>query len=101
MPLSLPKNPNLEHLKKSAKKLLAAHRVQVEEVLIPAENEKDLKEIPAKILKSVKVTPVDHMDQVLTKALVVDDPECLFCDPVSDLPPFMEPEGLEEGEMRH
>jgi len=82
-------------------KLLAAHRAQVEEVLIPGENEKDLKEIPARIIKAIKVTPVEHMDQVLTKALVVDDPGCLFCTPVSDLPPFMEPEGPEEGEMRH
>ena len=82
-------------------KLLAAHRAQVTEVLIPQDNEKDLKEIPVKILKAVKITPVEHMDQVLSAALVVDDPECLFCTMVSDLPPFLEPEKPEGGEMRH
>ena len=82
-------------------KLLAAHRAQVTQVLIPKDNEKDLKEIPAKILKAVKITPVEHMDEVLSTALVLDDPECLFCTPVSDLPPFLEPEKPEGGEMRH
>ncbi len=70
-------------------------------MLIPQDNEKDLKEIPVKILKAVKITPVEHMDQVLSAALVVDDPECLFCTMVSDLPPFLEPEKPEGGEMRH
>ncbi|MBW1713589.1 MAG: endopeptidase La, partial [Deltaproteobacteria bacterium] len=81
-------------------KLLAAHRGQIKEVLIPAENEKDLKEIPAKILKVVEVTPVEHMDDVLTRALVLDDPEGLFQTPLSDLPPFLEPEAP-ESELRH
>ena len=59
-------------------KLLAAHRGMIKEVLIPKENEKDLKEIPKKILKEMSITIVDHMDDVLKHALAVDDPEKLF-----------------------
>jgi ATP-dependent Lon protease len=56
-------------------KILAAHRGGIRHVVIPAENEKDLKEIPAKILKVVEIHLVDHMDDVLRRALVVENPE--------------------------
>ena len=56
-------------------KVLAAHRAGIKTVLVPKENEKDLKEIPPKILKSIELVFVEHMDEVLKKALVLDDPE--------------------------
>ena len=56
-------------------KVLAAHRGGIKTVLIPLENEKDIREIPAVILKTVQLELVDHMDQVLKRALVVPDPE--------------------------
>jgi ATP-dependent Lon protease len=56
-------------------KVLAAHRGGIKKVLIPIENEKDIREIPAVILKSVQIELVEHMDQVLRKALVLEDPE--------------------------
>ncbi len=59
-------------------KIMAAHRHQIKTVLIPRDNEKDIKEIPARILKAVELVPVDHMDEVLKTALVLDDPESLF-----------------------
>src|ERR671922_1632208 len=59
-------------------KVLAAHRAGIKKVLIPAENEKDIEEIPATVLKTVELELVSHMDQVLKKALVVDDPDSLF-----------------------
>jgi ATP-dependent Lon protease len=59
-------------------KVLAAHRAGVKRVLIPAENEKDIEEIPATVLKGVELSLVAHMDDVLKKALVLDDPEMLF-----------------------
>jgi ATP-dependent Lon protease len=43
-------------------------------VLIPRENERDLKEIPAKVKRGLKIVLVEHMDEVLQKALVLDDP---------------------------
>ena len=59
-------------------KLLAAHRGKIKTIIIPKENEKDLKEIPAKILKEIDVVTVEHMDEVLKFALKLDDPESLF-----------------------
>ncbi|MFS8501455.1 MAG: endopeptidase La [Caldicoprobacter sp.] len=51
-------------------KVLAAHRAGITKVIIPAENEKDLKEIPENVKRKVKIILVDHMDQVLEHALV-------------------------------
>jgi ATP-dependent Lon protease len=51
-------------------KILAAHRGGVKRVLIPAENAKDIEEIPASILKEIKIIPVEHMDKILIHALV-------------------------------
>ena len=56
-------------------KVLAAHRGGIKTVLIPEENEKDIEEVPPLILKTVELVLVSHMDQVLRKALVLDDPE--------------------------
>ncbi len=50
-------------------KLLAAHRAGMSVALIPKENERDLREIPDKIVKELKVVPVGHMDEVLKLAL--------------------------------
>lgn len=59
-------------------KLLAAHRAGIQTVLIPEENEKDLKEIPAQILKKVRTIVVAHMDDVLTRALNIKSKDELF-----------------------
>jgi len=50
-------------------KLLAAHRGGIKSVIIPAENEKDLKEIPDNIKKDLKITAVRWIDEVFTLAL--------------------------------
>jgi ATP-dependent Lon protease len=50
-------------------KLLAAHRAGIKEVLIPKENEKDLVDMPKKIMDDIKITPVEHADQVIKIAL--------------------------------
>jgi ATP-dependent Lon protease len=50
-------------------KLLAAHRGGIDTVLIPQENERDLKEIPENIKASLKIIPVKWVDQVLELAL--------------------------------
>ncbi|SDL63281.1 ATP-dependent Lon protease [Maridesulfovibrio ferrireducens] len=59
-------------------KLLAAHRGLSKVVLIPAENEKDLKEVPDTILKDLEIIPVENMDQVLSHALESLTAEELF-----------------------
>jgi ATP-dependent Lon protease len=53
-------------------KILAAHRGNIYTVIIPKENEKDLKEIPDKILKSLDIILVEHVDEVLQKCLMKD-----------------------------
>jgi ATP-dependent Lon protease len=65
-------------------KIIAAHRGKIRGVIIPKENEKDLKEIPSNILKSLEILTVEHMDDVLKKALVLDDPETLFKEPTEE-----------------
>jgi ATP-dependent Lon protease len=50
-------------------KLLAALRGGITKVLIPAENEKDLVEIPATITGGLEIVPVSHVDEVLSHAL--------------------------------
>ncbi|MDC1224151.1 endopeptidase La [Pelagibacteraceae bacterium] len=50
-------------------KLLAAHRAGIKQVLIPKENSKDLVDMPKKIIDDIKITPVEHADEVLKIAL--------------------------------
>jgi ATP-dependent Lon protease len=59
-------------------KVLAAHRGGIKTILIPSENEKDILDIPANVLKTVELVLVDHMDAVLRRALLLDNPEELF-----------------------
>jgi ATP-dependent Lon protease len=50
-------------------KLIAAVRGGIETVLIPKENERDLKEIPAKVKRRLQIRSVENMDEVLRHAL--------------------------------
>ena len=50
-------------------KLLAAHRAGIKQVIIPKENEKDLVDMPKKIIDDIKITPIEHADEVLKIAL--------------------------------
>ena len=50
-------------------KLLAALRGGIKTVLIPAENEKDLAEIPKSVLDALEIIPVAHVDEALARAL--------------------------------
>ena len=50
-------------------KLLAANRGGVSEVIIPKENEMDIKEVPKEILKGLNVHAVESVDEVLALAL--------------------------------
>ncbi|MCU0597949.1 MAG: endopeptidase La [Desulfobacterales bacterium] len=59
-------------------KILAAHRGGIKQVLIPKENEKDLKDIPASVAKQVKIIPVEHMDDVVTQSIIETDGKKLY-----------------------
>ncbi len=59
-------------------KLLAAHRSGITTVVVPKENRKDLREVPRRVLKAIRVVLVEHMDEVLREALCLPDPEAIF-----------------------
>ncbi|MBI5512630.1 MAG: endopeptidase La [Deltaproteobacteria bacterium] len=59
-------------------KLLAAHRGGIKTVVIPRENRKDIREIPRRVLKALRVVLVEHCDEVLREALVLTDPDALL-----------------------
>jgi ATP-dependent Lon protease len=50
-------------------KLLAAHRGGIKTVIIPAENEKDLADVPENVTKGLTIKPVKWIDEVLEIAL--------------------------------
>lgn len=51
-------------------KLLAAHRGGIKTVVIPKNNERDLKEIPENVREGLSIHPVQWIDEVLELALV-------------------------------
>jgi len=79
-------------------KLLAAHRGGIRTVLIPEENRRDLEEVPEVIRKDVEIIPVEHLDDVLCRALLTESPEALFCGR-EDVVPL--PQSLLKKEYRH
>jgi ATP-dependent Lon protease len=66
-------------------KLLAAKRANITHVLVPKENERNLKDVPVKILNSLQIEFVDHVDKALEKAIIVKDDDTLFKDCVDEL----------------
>ena len=59
-------------------KIIAAHRGGIKKILIPKENEKDLRDVPKSISKQLEIIPVEHMDEVLSHAMVLEDGASLF-----------------------
>ncbi len=50
-------------------KVLAAHRAGIKTVILPMENKKDLEEIPQKVKSKLEFVFVEHMDEVLERAM--------------------------------
>jgi ATP-dependent Lon protease len=59
-------------------KLLAAHRGGIRTVILPKENRKDLRDVPRRVLKALRLFLVEHVDDVLREALVLPDPVAVF-----------------------
>jgi ATP-dependent Lon protease len=51
-------------------KMLAAHRAGIKYMLMPADNLRDLSDIPQNVRRKIEVKLVEHMDEVLELALV-------------------------------
>ncbi|EQB30201.1 peptidase [Sphingobium ummariense RL-3] len=83
-------------------KLLAALRGGIKTVLIPAENEKDLAEIPANIREGLEIVPVAHVDEVLARALA-GTPEAIAWTEEDDLAAQPNPAPGRDGDatLRH
>jgi ATP-dependent Lon protease len=81
-------------------KLLAAHRAGIRKVLIPQENEKDLKDLPASVSRHLEIVSVEHMDEVLFHALATEVSESRKDGAEEKLPVEMIPEKPEAGEPR-
>jgi ATP-dependent Lon protease len=74
-------------------KILAAHLSGAKIVILPRKNEKDLRDIPEEIRKSIKLILVDTMDQVLEaalrrkpKALVIEPTKVVKDEPIEPVP---------------
>jgi len=78
-------------------KMLAAHRGGIRKVIIPKENEKDLKDIPKIVTRQMKVVTVEHMDEVLVHALVLGKGERLFTN--NDMPIPVESNGSDQPQI--
>jgi ATP-dependent Lon protease len=64
-------------------KLLAALRGGIKTVLIPQENEKDLRDLPNSVLDGLEIIPVSHVSEVLKHALIAS-PEAIEWDEVAE-----------------
>ncbi|MEN6567708.1 MAG: endopeptidase La [Veillonellales bacterium] len=53
-------------------KVLAAHRVGINKIILPKENKRDIDDIPANIKRHMEFFLVEHMDEVLDRALVTE-----------------------------
>ncbi|MGM8213924.1 endopeptidase La [Virgibacillus sp. W0430] len=51
-------------------KALSAHRAGISKIIIPADNEKDIDDIPKSVREELTFIPVSHLDHVLKHALV-------------------------------
>ncbi len=71
-------------------KLLAAHRNKMKTVLVPKDNEKDLREVPDVVKSALRIVLIGHMDEVLREALSLDDPDSLFGKPESEVHVYRE-----------
>ncbi|HUX05795.1 MAG TPA: endopeptidase La [Acidobacteriota bacterium] len=75
-------------------KVLAAHRAEISTIILPQENEKDLRDVPEEVRRDIQFVYVDTMDQVLEFALV----ERLV--PLPDIEELLDEIAKEDGEDR-
>lgn len=54
-------------------KVLAAHRAGIKKVLLPADNERDIEEIPANVRKKLEFVLIHNVKEALDHALVKDE----------------------------
>ncbi len=70
-------------------------------MLIPKDNAKDLKEIPAKILEEINIELLTHMDDVLRLALAPKEAGELFKEPEAEAPVILPKESAADEIRAH
>src|SRR5210317_677894 len=75
-------------------KIIAAHRGGIKKILIPKESEKDLRDVPKSITNQLDIITVEHMDEVLSHAMILEDGASLFRN--SDIPLAISAEDQDE-----
>lgn len=55
-------------------KILAAHRAGIRKVILPKENERDLRDVPEDVRNDLAFVPVETIEEVLREALAIDLP---------------------------
>jgi ATP-dependent Lon protease len=82
-------------------KLLAALRTGIKTVIIPAENEKDLAEIPDNVKTGLEIRPVSMIDEVLKIALVRQPTPVVWEEPEETPQPIDKNEGPDDPVVTH
>jgi ATP-dependent Lon protease len=52
---------------------MAAHRAGIKKILLPAENERDIEEIPKNVRKQLEFVLLNTVDEALEQALVKEE----------------------------
>jgi ATP-dependent Lon protease len=82
-------------------KLLAALRTGLKTVIIPAENEKDLADIPDNVKKGLEIVPVSNMEEVLKIALIRAPVPVVWEEPEEPAQTRRAEDGSEDAVMTH
>jgi ATP-dependent Lon protease len=82
-------------------KLLAAHRGGIRTVVLPKENRKDLRDVPRRVLKALRLVLVEQVDDVLREALVVPDSLAMFGPVPSSVIEYRDGELVQPGGAGH
>jgi ATP-dependent Lon protease len=68
-------------------KVLAAHRAQIEKIILPAQNRKDMEDVPKEPQRDLEFIFVDHVRQVFDVALAPPVPQSEIVAEEKELPP--------------
>jgi ATP-dependent Lon protease len=72
-------------------KLLAAKRNGMRTVIVPRENQKDLTEVPEQVKSALNIVLVEHMDEVLRAALLLESPATFLQGPLAVAASWVKP----------
>ncbi len=73
-------------------KTMAALRHGIKTVIIPKENEKDLREIDQTVRRALNFILAEHVDAVIDATLIFPEPECAVAEQVGEKPPVNLPQ---------